>query len=387
MSVEIHGFCEERFAAVRDAFLQNFNAGLEVGASVAVTWRGETVVDLWAGDSDAETGRPWEKDSLVFVASTTKIPLILCTLMVIDRGLLDLDTPVAHYWPEFAQGGKGHVTIRDALTHQAGVPNWAPPPPPEFLHDWPALVARLAAEPHWFEGKRRVVYHGLTYGPLLGELIRRVDGRGPRRFYIEEVQTRCGADFHMGLVEQADLGRVAKIKQPPSSPPRATPPPPDDLLVRMTGPPFAGPPPDFQSWDFLSAEYPAGIGLANGRSIARVCAILAGGGEFDGVRYLSRAMVEEASREQARDRCPYLGKISMGLGFGLWSDAFQAVAPTTFHWGGAGGSWGAMDTAASFSLGYAPNHFLPDVVGGVGRQQPFFRALASLYPMMCEGAA
>jgi CubicO group peptidase (beta-lactamase class C family) len=383
MTVEIHGFCDPRFSAVRDAFAENFEAELDIGASAALTWRGETVVDLWAGAADAETGRAWEENTLIEVRSTTKIPLILCTLMVVDRGLLDLDEPVARYWPEFAQGGKEHVTVRDAMTHQAGVPNWEPPPPSEIFHDWPALTARLAAEPHWFGGERRVVYHGFTYGPLLGELIRRVDGRGPRRFFLDEVKGPSGADFHMGLTDKAEMARMAVVKMPP---PAGAAPPTDELLPRMLAPPFAGPPPNFASWDFLSAEFPAGVGVANGRSIARVCAIFANGGELDGVRYLSRSTIEEASREQANDRCPYLGPISMGLGFGLWSEAFQAVAPTTFHWGGFGGSWGAMDMAAGFSLGYAPNHFLLDAVGGAGRQQPFFRALKQLYPMMCDRA-
>src|SRR3984957_16597234 len=122
MTDEIHGFCEDRFAPLKDAFIGNFEAGRELGASLAVTWQGRMVVDLWGGWADPQRTMPWRKDTVVHVASTTKTPLIISALMLVDRGLIDLDAPVARYWPEFGQGGKQAVTVRDAFTHQAGVP-------------------------------------------------------------------------------------------------------------------------------------------------------------------------------------------------------------------------------------------------------------------------
>jgi CubicO group peptidase (beta-lactamase class C family) len=127
MTVEVHGFCEERFLPLREAFAANFADGNEVGASFAATLQGEPVVDLWAGHADFARTRPWERDTTVLLMSTMKIPLILSFLMLVDRGQIALDATVATYWPEFAAGGKDRVTVREAMTHRAGVPGFEPP--------------------------------------------------------------------------------------------------------------------------------------------------------------------------------------------------------------------------------------------------------------------
>jgi CubicO group peptidase (beta-lactamase class C family) len=194
MTVEVQGFCDERFQPLKDAFVANFDAGLELGASLAVTYRGKTVVDLWAGWADPETSRPWQEDTIVDIASTTKMAAALCALILVDRGLLALDEPVARYWPEFAEGGKAAVTVREALSHQAGVPGLVPAIPMEMTWDFEAFTTRLAAEPHWFEGQRRVAYHAFTYNTLIGGLIRRADGRPPRQFFIEEIAVPADLD-------------------------------------------------------------------------------------------------------------------------------------------------------------------------------------------------
>ncbi len=378
MTIEIHGFCEDRFSPLRDAFVGNFEAGRELGASLAVTCQGRMVVDLWGGWADPQRTIPWREDTLVNVASTTKTPLIISALMLVDRGLIDLDAPLARYWPEFGQGGKQAVTVRHAFTHQAGVPGLDPPARPEDVANWEATVRRLAAEPHWFGGEPRVMYHLMTYGFLLGELIRRVDGRGPARFFREEIQSRCGADFHMGLTSESDLGRVATVQDlaPPA-------PPSDDLVLRMVR---SFPPRDLTPRERASREIPAAVGFGNGRSIARMCAIMALGGELDGVRYMSPAMVEEASREQVFGVCPYLGPLRLGLGFGLYSEFFPAVSPTAFHWGGYGGSWALMDTKTGVSLGYAPNNFVTDPEAVGPRQQAFSDALERILPDLAAAA-
>jgi CubicO group peptidase (beta-lactamase class C family) len=313
------------------------------------------VVDVWAGWADSEQTRPWEKDTIVHVASTTKIMVAISALILVDRDLLNLDVPIARYWPEFAQGDKAEVTVRDAFTHQAGVPGFEPRVPFEALYDWEGITARLAAEPHWFGGRRQIVYHMFTYGFVLGELIRRVDGRGPARFFREEIAAKAGADFQIGLTSRADLSRLAGIR-PPSVPPVPQDAAAGSLLGRLlqgNSPPPIGP----RSWESLCAEVPAGNGFGNGRSIARVCAILAMRGELDGVHYMSPATVEEAATEQAYDVCPYLGGVKFGLGFGLDSKEFPAASPSTFGWGGVGGSWGLMDPRTGVSLGYAPNNW------------------------------
>jgi CubicO group peptidase (beta-lactamase class C family) len=356
LSVEVHGSCDERFAPLKETFAANFEAGLELGASLALTWRGQSVVDLWAGWANPERTRPWERDTLVEVMSTTKIPLIISGLILVDRKLLDLDQPVARYWPEFAQSGKAEVTVRDAFSHCAGVPGLDPPATAEDLASWSALAERLAREPHWFGGRRQFMYHSVTYGPLLGELIRRVDGRGPKQFFREEVAARCGADFHLGLTDKTDMARVAVVRLESQASPAG---PPSELMAKW-GRSFEwyrlG---DRTTWTYQSRELPSAIGYGNGRSIARICAIMANGGELDGVRYLSRATVEEAAREQVFDTCPYLGAIREGLGFGLHSQHWPVISEHAFHWGGAGGSWGLIEPKAQISLGYAPNNHSP----------------------------
>jgi CubicO group peptidase (beta-lactamase class C family) len=157
MPIDIQGVCDERFLPLQDAFRENFEKGYEIGASLAVTRHGRPVVDLWAGHIDKQRTRPWEKDTIAPVASTTKIALTLSFLMLVDRGLVDLDATIAKYWSEFAAGGKAHVTVREALTHSAGVPGFDPPVPLEAMLDWDRITAHIAAETHWFDG-RRVVF-------------------------------------------------------------------------------------------------------------------------------------------------------------------------------------------------------------------------------------
>ena len=376
MSIEINGFCDERFLAFRDAFIANFDEGLELGASLAVTYRGKTVVDLWAGYGNPEKTRLWEKDTIVPVFSTTKIMTAICALILIDRGLLDLDQTVAHYWPEFAQGGKEKVTIREALSHRAGVPGLAKPVPWAFQRDWAAITARLAAEPHWFDGRAQVCYHYATYGFVLGEVIRRVDGRRPAQFFREEIAEKSGADFEIALSSRSDAARVAGVRPWETRPLAGV--EIGDRVRASFGPPF----PAYDLWEFLSTENPAGIGLGNGRSIARVLAIVAMWGELDGVRYFSKEIADEAGSEQVYGQCPLLGAVRFGLGFGLDSKEFPAPSPASMHWGGAGGSWAFADPKAGVSLGYVPNNFENYVVRMDPRGARFKDVLQSVLPSL-----
>jgi CubicO group peptidase (beta-lactamase class C family) len=355
MSTEVHGFCEPQFMPFRDAFAANFDAGLELGASLGVTWRGRLVADLWAGCADVEQTRPWEKDTIVLVASTTKIMVMIAALMVIERGLLDLDAPVARYWPEFAQGGKAAVTVRDALTHQGGVPGFDVPISDDELCDWARATARLAAEPHWFGGERQICYHFHTYGFLIGELIRRVDGRGPRQFLAEEISIKAGADFLIGLTSDA-VDRVAALKLPAEAWQG------EGILKRMIDSVDMT---TMGSWQRLSSEQPGSNGYANGRSIALVGAIIANGGLAGGERLLSPATIALAGREHAYGHDPYLGMMRLGLGFGIDHADFPATTPTSLHWGGYGGSGASMDPACGVSFGYTPNNWtVPEVPEG-----------------------
>lgn len=373
-TADVHGFCDVRFLPLRDAFVRNLEDGLEIGASLSATWCGRTVVDLWAGFADEARTRPWTRDTIACVFSTTKIMAILCTLMLVDRGLIELDAPVSRYWPEFAQGGKGDVTIRDALTHQAGVPGFATQITMEMTYDWDAITTRIAAEPHWFGGRRVLAYHWWTYGFVLGEVIRRIDGRKPGQFFREEIANPAGVDFQIGLTSRADVDRLAKLHF-------GTPPPPlaDESVAARANASIA--PGDMTSWAHLSTDNAAGNGYGNGRSIARACAIIAMRGELDGVRYLSPAIVEEAGAEQLHVEDENFGWIRLGLGLGMDSAGFRAPSPTSLHWGGHGGSWGLMDPAVGFSLGFAPNNMI-SVLTLDPRIQRFCHTLEKLLPTL-----
>jgi CubicO group peptidase (beta-lactamase class C family) len=375
MTVEIHGFCNERFQPLKDAFAANFEDGLEIGASLAATQHGRFVVDLWAGDAGPDHTRPWEEDTIVELASTTKLAAALSILILVDRGRILLDERVAHYWPEFAQGGKERVSVREAITHRAGVPGFDPPISAATACDWEATTARLAAEPHWFGGEPRLCYHAQTYGYLIGELIRRVDGRKPRQFFREEIASKIGADFQLGVTAEGDIARMATLSIPAGAfsadglaPKLLT---SIDLTDVLTG--------DFDLLAWWSREDPGGLGLGNGRSIARLCSIVACDGEVDGVRILSPEILAEAAKEQAYAQCPYLGWLRIGLGLALDSKEFPAPTPTTMHWGGAGGSWACIDPKTTVSAGYAPNNWIippPETTQlDMGEQDPRLRRI------------
>jgi len=252
------------------------------------------------------------------------------------------------------------------------VPGFEPPVSFEALHDWEAMTANIAAQDHWFGGEDQVIYHPITYGYLLGEIIRRVDGRGPARFFREEVAGPAGIDFQMGLTSRDDLARLAT--QGYLHPPGQSPLEPDPLYARVEQSVAAEG--DWTSWARLSAECPASVGLTNARGLARVCAIFANGGQLDGVRYLAKTLVDEASREQGVAHDPTYGEVHLGLGLGLDGADFPGPTPTAFHWGGYGGSEGLMDQATGLSFGYVMNNLIEWPAGqGDPRLGRFYAAL------------
>jgi CubicO group peptidase (beta-lactamase class C family) len=358
MTVKINGFCHRRFWPLRQAFKANFKDGLELGASLALSYRGKMVVDLWGGHADPERTKPWQKDTIVVVNSTTKIMAAIAALMLVDRGLLDLDERIAHYWPQFAQGGKENVTVRDALSHQAGVPGFIPPVPATDLLNWLGVTARIAAEPHWFGGERVLCYHASTYGFVLGELVRRVDGRKPAQFVREEIAQKLGTDFQIGLSHKSDLARMATMRDNTGGTGARY---PEGSLAHQVWISAGANDLDWDGfvtdWDRLSADFPSVNGFGNGRSLAQICAMVAND-KLGGVRYLSRDIVRQAGTQQAYAEDPMMGWLRFGLGFAIDSKAFPAPSPTSMHWGGYGGSWAIADPRARVGFGYAPNNFI-----------------------------
>jgi CubicO group peptidase (beta-lactamase class C family) len=378
-SIEIHGVCHERFLPIRDALAANFANNLEIGASVTVIWRDETVVDLWAGWADRARTRPWKENTLVQVFSTSKIMLVLCMMILVDRGQLDLDAPVSRYWPEFGQGNKDRVTVRQALTHQAGVPGFNPPVSFHELHDWPAITAQIAAMPHWFGGVTTLCYHPVTYGFILGEILRRIDGRDIATFAREEVTNRIGADFQLGPLNPADIERVAEPNFMPPGPDYEMPGQFTESILNSAG--GSG---NWMSRERIAALIPASNCYANGRSIAQVCNVFAADGIVKGFRVLSHALARESGQEQVAGDDLFIGPIRYGMGLGINNPAFPTPTPATSHWGGYGGSWGLMDPDAQVAFGYAPNNL--DFGGGniSPRLNGFHQALMHVLPELIE---
>ena len=213
-AITAEGFTTERFAPVRAAFEGNFASGADVGGSVSVRVGDETVVDLWGGSADAAGTRPWVKDTIVNVYSTTKTMTALTALLLADRGVIDFKAPVAKYWPQFAANGKADITVANIMSHSSGLSGWKEPVTKQDLYDWEKAVALLAAqEPFWPPGTASG-YHAVTMGFLVGEVVRRATGKTMGTIFREEIAGPLGADFHIGLPASED-SRVAELIPPP----------------------------------------------------------------------------------------------------------------------------------------------------------------------------
>lgn len=351
---EIHGYCEDGFEALQAQFAANFDEGLERGASVAVTLHGKTVVDLWAGDADG-TGRPWVEDTIVNVWSTTKTMSAICLLMLADRGELDLDAPIATYWPEFAVNGKALITAAHVLGHTAGLSGWDPAIEPADLYDWDKAVGVLAAQAPWWEPGTASGYHAITQGYLEGEIVRRITGQTIGGFFRDQVARPLGADFHIGLPESEEY-RVGEMVVPTTGLLGDKDLDPASIAARSgMSAPISGRECNTREW--RAAEIPAAGGTGNARSVARVHSALANGGTVDGVTLLSPAGVERILVEQAHNEDLVLGmKMRMGTGFGLISESVP-LSPNSraFWWGGWGGSIALTDLDAGMSVAYVMN--------------------------------
>jgi len=388
----IHGECAPRFEAVREAFARGFEKGTELGAAVCFTLDGETVVDLWGGHVDRARSREWERDTLVNVYSTTKGMTAVCALQLVERGELDLEAPVAEYWPEFAAAGKAKIPVRWLLTHQAGVPALREPLPGEALLDWDRMTAALAAEEPWWEPGTRHGYHALTFGHLVGELVRRISGQSLGSYFREHVALPLEADFHIGLAPEYDA-RTSDLHggmRPATQVVRDLKGPIGDFLRDMSDPAtlagavFNNPPLSdisVNSRAWRAAEIPAANGHGTARSLARIYGALARGGEVGGVRILEPTTLEAATREQVFGPDAVLGGMPMrfGLGFMLRQDLMPlSPNPRAFGHPGAGGSIGMADPDARVGFGFTPNRMQMGMLGGASAfatLHAFFEAL------------
>ena len=359
----IGGWCDPRFADVREAFAANFAERGETGAAACLAVHGTVVADLWGGVA----GRgPWQRDTLVNVFSVGKGLVAACAARLIGQGRLDADAPVTRYWPEFGAAGKRAVTLRQLLSHQAGLPALRGPLPRGSMLDWRVMVTALAAEPPWWPPGSGHGYHVNTFGFLAGEVIRRVTGTSVGAMLRDEIAGPLGADVHIGL-PAAEHGRVADFAWPDPGAgtiaPEAAWLPPDLLMIRNA---YANPP-DLSGMGVLNtpawrtAEVPSANAHASAAGIARVYAALAGGGAVDGVRVIDSGALADAVAEQVNGEDLVLQRPSrFGLGFQLTQpERPLGPGPGGFGHFGAAGSVGFCDPDAGVAFGYVTSQMGP----------------------------
>jgi CubicO group peptidase (beta-lactamase class C family) len=360
----IGGWVDYEFEPVLDAFAANFDAHDEVGAAVCVYVDGRPVVDLWGGLADATTGREWEPDTVTLVYSSTKGVTSVCANRLIEQGRLDPDATVAHYWPEFAANGKEAITVRQALSHQAGLPYVIG----DFTLDealaWDPIVTAIAMQaPIWPPGTQHG-YHMRTFGWIVGEIIRRIEGRTVGAFWRDEIANELGLDFWIGLPDEIEP-RVARLVPPKRDLGELLQKFGADLLLTEV---FASPGGLFgynEMWNtraLHACELPSSNGIGDARSLARMYASCIG--TIDGVRTLREATVAAATVEQAcGEDAVLMHKSCFGLGFML-GNAFGAANPhSAFGHAGAGGSLAFADPAAGVGFGYVMNDLRFEATG------------------------
>ncbi|MFN8618724.1 MAG: serine hydrolase domain-containing protein [Dehalococcoidia bacterium] len=367
--MEIGGFCDPRFEPVRKAFADNFSAHGEIGAAVGIAFEGEVVADLWAGHQDAARTTTWAEDTIVNVWSVGKAVTAVCLLQLVERGLVELDQPVARYWPEFAQGGKAGVTVRTLMAHQAGLPAVSKPLPAGYnLTNWDGMCAELAAQAPFWEPGTKFGYHTNTFGFLLGEIVRSVDGRPIDQYLRDEIAGPLGASFHFGFgpeldalvadwvpyvpapgeaserpwlekdpatLEGVELARVLAYRNPPGSP---------EMGVNS------------RVW--RASVYPSTSGHGNARAFARVFGALACGGDFAGTHVLAQPLIEEALKVHADGEDVILGRPNrFGLGFQLTNPGVRPLGPGPRSFGhyGNGAVLGFADPDNHLAFGYVCN--------------------------------
>lgn len=352
MSVEITGFAPARFSPVKDAFAASFAAGEELGARFTLVEAGEVVLDIWGGFADRRRTIAWDERTLAPVFSTTKAVAALMIARLVDAGKLDYGQTVASVWPEFAQAGKGEVTIEQAISHQDGLPGFAEPMDPGLWTDWDAICARLAAmAPMWPPGAASG-YHPVTVGYVVGEIFRRVDGRTIGTAFREDISAPFDLDLWIGLPDGADA-RLAELQRPSAVP----------EFGEINGPTRAA---FLAPWssaagkagaDYRRMDVPSTNGYATAEAFARLMGALANDGWLDGGEILSPALIAEASRERIRGQDLVLPFVMS------WAAGFMRNEPN-FPWGpgreafghsGWGGSCAFADPERKLGGAYVMN--------------------------------
>jgi CubicO group peptidase (beta-lactamase class C family) len=364
--VDIHGSCAPRYEKVREAFEHNFTSGVEVGAAVAAWVDGELVVNLWAGTADAAGTRPWQVDTVATVLSGTKGLTSTCVHQLVERGELDLDAPVARYWPEFGQAGKADITIRMVMSHRSGVIG-----PRQRLHwtqvtDWDLVCERLAAAEPWWEPGTAQGYHMTTYGFILGELFRRVTGNTVGHYLRTEIAEPLGAEVHIGLsrAEQrrcADLVGKPHIRKmladvnAPGYPTSLADHPKAGLAVSMGfAPDDEVGSNDLELW--REVEFPGTNGQVSALGLATFYNALAQE-KLLSRKHMDLIRVSQGGLEKDLVLGPRVADHGWGLGYMLNQRCVNGPNPWIFGHGGLGGSFGFVDLENRIGYAYVMNRY------------------------------
>ncbi|MFI1101068.1 serine hydrolase domain-containing protein [Streptomyces melanogenes] len=360
---DVQGSVDPGYEAVRDAFVRNFTHRGDHGAAVAVYRDGKKVVDLWGGTKDVDGQAPWAVDTAQILRSATKGIAAAVPLLLHQRGQLDLDAPVATYWPEFKAKGKERALVRHLLSHRAGVPALDRPLSPAEAADGESGPAAVAAQTPFWEPGTEHGYHAQTFGWLLGELVRRVSGRTLGRWVAEEIARPLGADLWIGM-PQEETGRVGRVgpTEAPRVPGAITLRPKRDVSAAYADPASLtrrafgaiDPLPDQNDPAYRAAELPAAGGISTARGLARFYAATIG--EVDGRRLFAPATVALARTEESAgpDRVLVV-PTRFGLGYMLHGPASPLLGPGSFGHPGSGGSLGFADPESGIAFGYVTN--------------------------------
>lgn len=360
----LQGACAPAFDEVRTRLQRNLDDGLEAGLSLCLIVDGQTEIDLWGGVADVATGRPWTRGTVTNTYSLTKTMTALVALLLIERGQLDLDAPVARYWPEFAANGKEHVLVRHVLSHSSGVSGWQEPVTMEDIYDTEAASALLAAQAPWFPAGDGSGYQALNHGHLVGELVRRVTGRTLGQVFAEEFAGPLGADYWIGTPAEVDA-RIAPLVPPPQNQIDFSRLPADSLVLKtMSNPPM--PSSVSTTRGYLAAEIGAGNGQGNARSVARLQSIVSHDGVVDGRKFLSPSTIERIFEAQTDGVDRVLGThLRFGVGYGLPSPGSMPSIPDgrVCWWTGYGGSLVINDADRRMTMAFVMNKLAAKVIG------------------------
>jgi CubicO group peptidase (beta-lactamase class C family) len=378
----VNGYCDEKFVEAKKIFEESIDSGFELGCAITLEVEGKVVLDLWGGHANLDKTEDWKEDTIVNVFSTTKGMASICLLQLVEKGLLDLDAPVSQYWPEFAANGKEAMPIRYLLCHKSGLCGVREPLDHGSFTNWELICSELAKqEPFWEPGSAHG-YHALTFGHLVGEVVRRVSGKTIGQYFNDEIAKPLDLDFWIGLPEDkfsrvTDIqpnmpGLMQKIMMPILSRiPRFAAPSLVKMLLdfqdptTVSGAAFNNPqmkmdPKNMEAntREWRLAEIPAANGHGTARSIAKLYGALAIGGSKDGVHVLNPETIELARQTESDGKDLVLGQIHtrFGLGFMLGTeDVSMGPNKNSMGHGGAGGSLGFADIDNKISLGFTMN--------------------------------